>query len=515
MQDRRTNHGPAGHEPPVAAANAVEPDALLRAGRPLQALEAMARLPRAVLEASPALLCTRGQAQLDLGHVGAAVDDFSAAERLAPGDSRAALGLAIALGESGRPHEAVAAARRAISHGSDGIVARYVLGRALLDAGTLEEAQQAWELLLESHPTHGPTLESLSSLLWMRHGYVAAARQPLERAMRLAPGQPDIVIQLAQLLDTAGESVQAMQVLESALVRMPGQPDLHAAAARVAMPDDANRALDHARFSVQASRGRRSAVATYADALLAAGRVADAAEVAARLYQADPGDSHALALLSSTGRLLGDSGHDALVDYARRISAEPIGVPDGWSDLTSYLDDLGRELAALHCWQAHPLDQSLLGGSQVALYPAQADGAALRAFPKAIDGPIRRHLARLSEVPDPTGRVATAGYRFNGMWSVRLRPGGHHRNHFHGQGWISSACYIQLPSGMDASGGEGWLGFGQPGVPTSPALTHEYLVRPQPGLLVLFPSWMWHGTLPFRGAPKDSRLTIAFDLLPD
>lgn len=520
MQDRRTMDGPASHLPPAAtahgsnAASTLEPEALLRAGRPQLALEAMARLPQTSVEASPALLCMRGQAQLDLGHAGAAVDAFSAAERLAPDDHRAALGLAMALGESGRPDEAVAAARRAISLGNDGIIARYVLGRGLLDAGAQEEAQQTWASLLDSHPTHGPTLESLSGLLWMRHGDVAAARQPLERAMQLAPGQPAIVIQLAQLLDTAGESTQAMQTLESALARMPGHPDLHAAAARVALPHDANRALDHARLAVQASRGRRSAVATYADALLAAGRVADAAEVAARLHQADPGDSHALALLSSTGRLLGDPGHDALVDYARRVSAEPIGVPDGWSDLTHYLDDLGRELAALHRWQAHPLDQSLLGGSQIALRPAQASGPALRAFPQAIDGPIRRHLARLAGIPDPTGRVATTGYRFSGMWSVRLRPGGHHRNHFHGQGWISSACYIQLPSGMNAPGGEGWLGFGQPGLPTSPALAHEYLVRPEPGLLVLFPSWMWHGTLPFRGEPKDSRLTIAFDLLP-
>ncbi|AND69018.1 hypothetical protein ATSB10_15640 [Dyella thiooxydans] len=39
-------------------------------------------------------------------------------------------------------------------------------------------------------------------------------------------------------------------------------------------------------------------------------------------------------------------------------------------------------------------------------------------------------------------------------------------------------------------------------------------MQPQPDLLVLFPSWMWHGTLPFRGEPQDRHLTIAFDLLP-
>ena len=34
------------------------------------------------------------------------------------------------------------------------------------------------------------------------------------------------------------------------------------------------------------------------------------------------------------------------------------------------------------------------------------------------------------------------------------------------------------------------------------------------GLLVLFPSWMWHGTVPFSGGEQDRRLTIAFDVVP-
>ncbi|MHB1589075.1 MAG: putative 2OG-Fe(II) oxygenase [Metallibacterium scheffleri] len=37
-------------------------------------------------------------------------------------------------------------------------------------------------------------------------------------------------------------------------------------------------------------------------------------------------------------------------------------------------------------------------------------------------------------------------------------------------------------------------------------------MRPAPGLLLLFPSYMWHGTVPFSGTR--TRLTIAFDVLP-
>jgi hypothetical protein len=60
---------------------------------------------------------------------------------------------------------------------------------------------------------------------------------------------------------------------------------------------------------------------------------------------------------------------------------------------------------------------------------------------------------------------------------------------------------------------EGTLSFGAPGVLTAPALPAELSVRPELGLLVLFPSYFWHGTLPFHS--EQPRLTVAFDVVPD
>jgi hypothetical protein len=37
-------------------------------------------------------------------------------------------------------------------------------------------------------------------------------------------------------------------------------------------------------------------------------------------------------------------------------------------------------------------------------------------------------------------------------------------------------------------------------------------VQPVPGRLVLFPSYMWHGTIPFHATT--ARTTIAFDAVP-
>ena len=91
-----------------------------------------------------------------------------------------------------------------------------------------------------------------------------------------------------------------------------------------------------------------------------------------------------------------------------------------------------------------------------------------------------------------------------------LRDDGYHSSHVHPQGWISSALYFALPStGEDSDPHAGWLAMGEPppGLPLRlSAIRH---VEPKPAKLVLFPSWMWHGTVPFQ---TGERLTVAFDV---
>jgi len=135
----------------------------------------------------------------------------------------------------------------------------------------------------------------------------------------------------------------------------------------------------------------------------------------------------------------------------------------------------------------------------------------VKALFAAVDGPIRSYIETLRERDDVLGRRVTNGYRFSGAWSVALRPGGSHVNHIHPMGWISSAFHIVTPPAVD-EGQQGWLKFGEPELPTTPKLEAEHFIKPVPGTLVLFPSYMWHGTVPFGG--QASRLTAAFDALP-
>lgn len=127
----------------------------------------------------------------------------------------------------------------------------------------------------------------------------------------------------------------------------------------------------------------------------------------------------------------------------------------------------------------------------------------MRAFFTAVDAPIRAHI-------DAVLRQTRSDYRIGEAWSVRLRAGGAHTSHIHPRGWLSTAFYVDLP--RSGGGSEGCLALGEPGVDLEVPLPAEHLVRPEAGRLVIFPSYMWHGTTPFRA--EGERLTVAFDILP-
>ena len=121
-----------------------------------------------------------------------------------------------------------------------------------------------------------------------------------------------------------------------------------------------------------------------------------------------------------------------------------------------------------------------------------------------IDAPILDYIARLrTDLDHPTDRRAGAGYRLSGSWSVQLLPGGYHIDHVHPRGWLSSAYYVELPGETaDDAGRAGWIKFGEPGVSLA-ACPPEHFVKPEAGMLVLFPSYMWHGTVALTKAAVD------------
>ncbi len=206
-------------------------------------------------------------------------------------------------------------------------------------------------------------------------------------------------------------------------------------------------------------------------------------------------------MLGAAWRLAADPRAATLQASPETVGSYEIATPQGWRDLPSYLKALAAALDEVHAPVAHPIGQSVRGGSQSLRGLADYPHPAIRAVFAAIDPAIRRHVVKL-------GRTGT--YRISGAWSVRLGRGGHHIDHVHAEGWLSSALHVRVPGRLSER--EGWLRFGRPGTPTVPPLQPEHHVRPEPGRLVLFPSSMWHGTEAFES--DETRLSCAFDIVP-
>jgi hypothetical protein len=244
---------------------------------------------------------------------------------------------------------------------------------------------------------------------------------------------------------------------------------------------------------------------------LAAGRADAALEIAENLVAAYPNDQYAIALLATSCRLVGDDRYEQLYDYGNLVRAYEMATPKGWSSLPDYLADLREALAERHLYKMHPFKNSLDGGSMIMDF-AGAESQAIRSLVHALTPPIEAHIRHLGKGEDIVRARNTGHWKIGGIWSVRLRPDGFHYDHVHPKGWLSSACYIDLPDAVRSDSREGWIKFGEPGIVTAPPLDWEHAIEPRVGTIVLFPSYIWHGTIPFGG--EQDRMTCALDIIP-
>ncbi|PSJ42273.1 hypothetical protein C7I55_05695 [Sphingomonas deserti] len=363
------------------------------------------------------------------------------------------------------------------------------------------------------------------------------AAAELEKILTQAPLWIQGHVQLAQLRATLGRPELATASIEHALARLPGEADLWRCLCDLHLKREDYPALG-ACVARATAAGQGSAVTQDYSAIVAA-ETGDV-ERADALFASAASDLLAVWQVRHLLRTRRFAEASWLIDQvletdrapaiwpyaatAWRLTGDPrsawLEVPGSvaFVDLRKELpalDRLAALLRSLHRARGEYLDQSVRGGTQTdgpLLSRIEPDIRILRA---AIVGAVQQYLDRLPPV-DPShpllGPRRDRRIRFAGSWSVRLRGHGHHANHVHPQGWISSALYIALP---DRQPGDhphaGSLSLGVPQAELGLDLPPAQMIAPRPGYLALFPSWLWHGTHSF---PAGERLTVAFDVAP-
>lgn len=486
---------------------------LLQEGRVPEALAISTRLAAAADSSHDALALHSAALKLAQRHEEALPVDERAAEAF-PASGVAWHNLAATLGELGRGREALEALARGFSVGLDSPLSWQVKARAHVACGDLAAAETAYREASARAPDHAPLAAEAADFLWMVRGDLEAAQAPLDRAFHAGAPPAPLLLAKAKLLASAGDPEQAADLLDRAAGHLPDELPLVLAAAQAAL--EAGRLADaerHARRAESLAPDDPAALVQSTIISLALGR-ADAAQASVgKALVLAPLDQSVLAWAATAARAAGDPLYRELCDYETMVGVYDLEPPAGWATKADFLRDLAAALDLHHVMAEHPSAQSLRHGTQTTYRLSGSADPAIQAFFKALDEPLREHLARLGTGGDPLRRRNKGGYRLVGAWSVRLRPGGFHLDHMHHEGWISSAFYVETPDGaLERESREGWLRLGRPPFRTVPELPAERFIRPEPGRLVLFPSYMWHGTVPFH--TQERRTTIAFDLLP-
>ena len=476
-----------------------------------EAAEVQCRLLLAGEEADAESWNILGLALASLGRDVEAESAYRRAIALDPGNKVAHHNLGALLAHLERP-EALEVIDTARKLGADGYEAAYNRGRAALNAGDLDESEASFARAVELQPLNMDAQSTLAHVRFMR-GDPAFVRS-LVTTVKANRENIRLQLLLGETLWRAGQLASAETLVRDLLARGRWVPAAQSTLAGILF--DQGRAEEAERYALEAAATRpdqQAVVLNVVTILLARGRAEEAMPFIQAQLSRNPDAQTWLAFEATASRMLATDRYHELFDYDRFVRVFDLEAPRGWSSMAQFNRDLAAALHDRHRFTNHPLDQTLRNGTQTSRSLLTEPDPAIRAILAAFQTPIEEYRRTLA-VPagHPLSRANSGESRFTGAWSVLLKRNGFHVNHIHPDGMLSSAYYVEVPpEAEDAALKSGWIKFGEPRYPVAGIIAERY-VQPRPGRLVLFPSYMWHGTNPIYG--EDPRLCIAFDMRP-
>lgn len=464
-----------------------------------------------VVPREPTLMNVLGLVQQAQRQFTDAIASFNAALESRPDFAAAAHNLAVTRRLNDEPGIALDQLLALQSQGIDGFEITQNIGNAYSDLGDLENAEACYRKAIELNPAYADAHHNLANIRWAMDD-TAGFLDSYEAAFARGVMTDELVLSYFECLLRAGREQEIPDFLARQNVTDPWDArycDL-LGRAWLNLGDLEKSHHFHARAS-----SFDNAPAEYrinlAVTKLKMARLDEAQALLEAVNEADPRNQTALTYLSLCYRASGHERSAELNDYGALVGEFDLPVDDP----ATFNAALTRCLDQLHNTTRHPLEQTLRGGTQTQGNLFARQEAEIRELVSAIRAAVSEYLNSL-----PAHALRAMGFDqhqqfgFSGSWSVRLRSEGFHTMHMHPMGSISSAYYVTLPPVIrdDDSTHAGWIQFGKPNMDFPFDFPAEHFVRPAAGKLVLFPSYMWHGTVPFES--DEPRMTCAFDVVP-
>lgn len=422
-----------------------------------------------------------------------------------------------ALYAAGRVGDALQACRAILASDSQNAQAHAVAGMLALKNGDARAAEQHYrdavrcdETLAEAHFNWGNVLKQLQR----PREAVAAWRCAVALKPTLGAAHNNLGGALLEL----GEHTEAAACYRRALELSPGAARLHRNLG-TALHAQGNAAAALAEFqrAAQLEPSWPKALQSLATTAMELGDWALARTVCGRWLSLMPGNAEALGLYSIALDELGQtSAADELLDVPRLLATVQLETAPNGGALREFNAALARQALAepslsvptttdarYHCPTL--LIAENVGG------PADSAGAELQRWVKAQVGDYLRAL-RATLPSHPFTRGAPSTWRLESWFAVLDREG-QLEPHVHYESYVSAVYYARVPNPMHGGEHAGYFELsGGPGQFPCRHRREPHAVRPTEGMLLLFPSYFYHRTLPFRAdAP---RISVAFDAVP-
>ena len=458
----------------------------------------------------------------NLGNVLKAAGDLFQAEAayrraitFAPMYFDAHFNLGIVLEAMGRPGEARDTYKNALDIQPDYLPAFLNTGNALKSLGKFDEALDYYRWVLEVEPRNVDALNNVGAVYYELTRF-DDAESTYGKALAIDPKHADTLYNLGVLLHELGRHQEAVDAYQRAAAVRPHYAECHVnlgyALHKLGRLDEARQAYERA---IELDPRNAQVHANLGDLFLARGEPQAALTICDDYLSQHGNDAGMLAFKSIALREAGDKkGSAELTDVGRFLTTAALGVPESFSGLEAFNTALADHICAHPSLVDAPASHATRMGKHSGELLIEPKGP-MAAWEVLLRQAVERYRAGLPEDPDhPFVNSMPERYRLT-AWSVVLECHGHQIPHIHPSAWLSGVYYVALPPDLAASTDStaGWIEFGQPpdhyhGT-VQPELTLE---KPEAGMLVLFPSYFYHRTIPFDSPGR--RISIAFDMLP-
>ncbi|MGD8690057.1 MAG: tetratricopeptide repeat protein [Gammaproteobacteria bacterium] len=458
-------------------------------------------------------LLAEGLAHHAAGRFGPAAEYFRGLLAERPDHAAAWNHLGRALNNLRRPREALEAFERAVELLPDYAEAHQNRGHVLRILRCREAAAASLERALALDPRLPVAHINLGYLHLAGNRFDTAARH-FEHAARLRRGDPAVLSALGVARHKAGEFERALAAYDEALRHAPDCAEAHAnRAITLEETGRAGPAEEGYRRAVSLSPGEVNAWSNLGHLLIRQGRADEALACADACLSHVPGFCGAIAIRAIALYELGrEAEGDELLSVDELVAVERPAAPAGWPDAAAFNRQLAGHVLEHPSLAYEPPGHATRNGRHTAdllLDPAPEASALRGMVQQAVESWLAGHAER-ADHPFLSRRPARRAMH---MWSVVMHDQGHQLAHIHPAAWLSGVYYPRLPSVIDDRNRDGWLVFGEPPEDLNCRGRHPaHAIRPEEGLMILFPSYFYHRTVPFRS--DDYRISIAFDIIP-